>query len=378
MKFKYLFFTLLLGCFLLVLPKSQTVFAVGCLTRTVTFNGDSTWNQGPITVQCYGDSIPGPHDCHGDIVTLSPGQSANLDHCSCNIPPGDAPDGCLHIVSTPNSCNASIVGGDQSTCGENGQFISSNITGSCQATPLPSTDTPVPEVPTATPTPVPAATSAPVPTSTPTPVPAAIPTPGFSAAMCKCDGIDATPIFPGANVSFNAFAKVFGTDTNLATIRDITFSVYESPQNQPNTALRIAQSSPISSQVISQDSSAVRYKSTWNFTFPAAVNASSLYRVIAQINCVKKIAMAPPNVLAAETQPSWIQDLFNNIFKRPFDLISGLFGGGGSDQLPSAPTATTTPTQNASQRNTLQLQTIQPAKTLEKSCSLIKFQFNNQ
>lgn len=88
--------------------------------------------------------------------------------------------------------------------------------------------------------------------------------------------------------------------------------------------------------------------------------------------------MAPQSVLAATTeQPSWLQSIFSAI-GRPFDLITGLFGGGGTEQLPVTPVQALTPTQTARQKNTLQLQTIQPAQVLEKSCSLIKFQFNNQ
>jgi len=400
MKFKYLFLALLLGYFLLVLPKFQTVYAVGCLTRKVTFITDS-WSGGTITVKCYGDNPVGPNNCGGNTVTLSPGESKSMNNCSCSTPPGNAADGCLHITSKPPpGCKVVILGGDHSSCGENGQHLPSTLFGDCQAltptptrkpTPTPTRKpTPTPtraptSSPTRTPTPTPIGAPTSGPTRTPTPTPIGAPTSGptrtptptqeFSPDMCKCDGMDATTIFPGANVSFSAFAKVFGTDINLAKVKDITFSVFESQQDDPNKATLHKKSSPISSQIISQDSSAVRYKSSWNYVFPSNVNTTSLYRVIAQINCVKKIAMAPQNVLAATTQPSWIQNLFNNIFKRPFDLIAGFFGG-GPEQLSEV--ASQTPTQTASQRNTLQLKTLRPAKMLEKSCSLIKFQFNNQ
>ena len=123
MKFKYLFLALLLGYFLLVLPKFQTVYAVGCLTRKVTFITDS-WSGGTITVKCYGDNPVGPNNCGGNTVTLSPGESKSMNNCSCSTPPGNAADGCLHITSKPPpGCKVVILGGDHSSCGENGQHL---------------------------------------------------------------------------------------------------------------------------------------------------------------------------------------------------------------------------------------------------------------
>ncbi len=255
-------------------------------------------------------------------------------------------------------------------------------TGTPTPTPTPSIVPSGPPVtlPPLTPPVTPPVTSTPRPSATFTPKPPTpTPTPDlFSPAMCKCDGMEATGIFPGANVSFSAFAKVFGTDVNFAKVKDITFSVYESPENKPNTAIRIAQSSPISAQEILKDSSAIRYKSNWNFIFPANVNTSSLYRVTAQINCVKKVAMAPSNVLGEETvRPSFIQNLLS-FLRKPLDFVGGLFGGGDSELLSESPSELAVPTQTTNQRTGLQLKTIQPAQMLEKSCSLLKFKFNNQ
>lgn len=439
-----IFFIFIFNIFLFGLTTHVSYAA--CLRMTGTFTADNNWPGGTVHISCRGDDFPGISNCTGDSKDISPGETFDFQNCSC-IADGSG-EGCLHVDSVPAQCTSSTQ--SSPICGTNGNTLPADFTVSCQAPPTPTictkveddynqcggecngvnyaithrvfvkhstcgyvcedqgekpecsnltptptgagtptvtirppTSTPGAGTPTSippTPTRVPTATLTPGPTVTPTPLP-------LDLASCKCDGLDATGIFPRANVTFSAFAKVLGTNTSLATVRDITFSVYESPKNQPNTALRIAQSSAIAPQVISQSSSLIRYKSNWNFNYPYKVN--TLYRVIAQINCVKKTAMGPASVLAAQTaQPNWIQDIFAGI-GRQFDLlIVRPFFGGGSEQSSSAPAsnlpagrqgaAAATPTQTAGQRNALQLQTIQSAQVLEKSCTLIKFTFNNQ
>jgi hypothetical protein len=180
----------------------------------------------------------------------------------------------------------------------------------------------------------------------------------FREDMCKCDGMDFQAsggnqtFFPGDNVTFIAFGKVEGNDINIADLKSMTFSLYQSKLSDPNNAVRIAQSTAITPTIIQNDSNKVRYKVTWNHQIPTTVPTGTLFRVQAVIKCVAK-----PGVLGAKTQALGEQNYFTQLYT----LVAGMFAKGN--------------VLSASDEQ-LQLQPFFPgAKIQEKSCTFIKFFF---
>lgn len=92
----------------------------------------------------------------------------------------------------------------------------------------------------------------------------------FADEMCKCDGFDATTLeYPSTNpFSFQAFAKVEGTDISKALVEGIQFKMSESDKSNPNVGTIIAESPMYTPEIVSASSQKVRYKATWNLTPP--------------------------------------------------------------------------------------------------------------
>lgn len=193
-----------------------------------------------------------------------------------------------------------------------------------------------------------------VPTNTPTLTPT--PTPDFNEAMCECDSIETTPIISGQKVTFTTFGKVVGTNTSKAKIESMEYFLgEETDPTHPNNAHIVDRSGAVPAQVVANSASLVRYKTTWDKTMMSSPGTNN-FRLWTKLKCVRKTtAMASDQqrgVLAAVTSPfsSWWNSLTNS--------FSSLFGG-----------PTPTPRKN------LQLETFYPAKTIEKTCQMIRFKF---
>ena len=111
--------------------------------------------------------------------------------------------------------------------------------------------------------------------------------------MCKCDGFEAEVLeYPSDKpFVFNAFAKVEGTDISKANVESIQFKMSESDRNNPNTGTVIAQSEALTPEIVSANSSKVRYKASWSLT-PPTINPNKVYRVFSEIKCKPKTKSA--------------------------------------------------------------------------------------
>ncbi len=159
----------------------------------------------------------------------------------CKIPvasptPTDGPQCDQDCSTDPTICQKG--GGGCTACVDNGSGGKT-----CQVPPTntPTDSPPVSTPPVSTPpvsTPpvsTPPVSTPPVATKTPPPP---TPTPDFGEAMCKCDGITATPLIPGQPATFTATSKVTGSDVTKAEAKQIEFIL--TGGNDPSNRQRIA------------------------------------------------------------------------------------------------------------------------------------------
>jgi hypothetical protein len=182
--------------------------------------------------------------------------------------------------------------------------------------------------------------------------------------MCTCDGLTASqPIIPGQPVTFSANSKVVGADISKATVKDMTFFI---AVGDDLTGTLIGKSSPIATTT----SDKVEYKASYTYTMPTQVTSGQIFRAWAQIDCVQKTAMANPHVLvaAANTQTGFFGAIAN--------FFVSLFGGNNQPATDHASFESPTNTPTPSSKNSLQLQTFNPATMLPaNSCTTVRFQF---
>lgn len=213
-------------------------------------------------------------------------------------------------------------------------------------TPTPTGILPSPTI-TQTPTPTPPVTG---PTSTPTPPPADVP-----AGACKCDGIEASGIFPGKQVLVTTFAKVEGNNINVAQVTNMSYSFGVSFPNNPNIVKRLAFSSPVRAQIVERTASKVRYKTTWLFTVPQDVAKTGLvYRVWTEISCGRKVlgASTTENIGILRRAIMFLASIFNK-----FDLYKSVLG--------------------TDDKKSLQLEPVYPAEVTKDFCQSFYFKFKN-
>jgi hypothetical protein len=296
----------------------------------------SSHNQcGPGTVdQCIYTERDGSADCKRIPAANQPCssncQSGVCDsNNQCTNPPANTPK----YICRNNSCERDDA---------NGTTTDSNCNDSCRIVPPPTPAPPVPPGSSGTPRPSGAGTPRPSGASTPPPVP-------FSTAMCKCDGIQTSPLIAGQNVSITGFGKVEGADTSKAKIKDMTIYVAQDE-------IVIAKSDPLPVTVITNTAALKRYKSVWTYKLPAAVNPNSIYRIWTQENCQKQnVALLSP---LSVPNLSFLSNIF------------GLFPDNSNMELKIVSTA------NA-QSEQLKLRTLATGKVIQNSCRFVIFKFPN-
>jgi hypothetical protein len=130
----------------------------------------------------------------------------------------------------------------------------------------------------------------------------------FDDGACKCDGFNALNLQNPANSNFQfeAFAKVEGANVNKAAVKSIQFQMIKSTKANPNGGTVIATSDLLTPQIVSNDSSKVRYRSTWSVT-PPAYDPNGVYRVFANIKCDRKFASK-----SASLNESILGDTYNS------------------------------------------------------------------
>ncbi|OGH16684.1 MAG: hypothetical protein A2869_03515 [Candidatus Levybacteria bacterium RIFCSPHIGHO2_01_FULL_40_58] len=208
----------------------------------------------------------------------------------------------------------------------------------------------------------------PTPTSTPTPTP--IP---FNPAACKCDGIEYSDLFSGQQTTITSFGKVEGDDIGKAQIVDQRFFLAEGAET---TATIIGRSDLIPSSIVENTGSKVRYVSKWTFTMPQ-LKQSATYRIWSQINCQPKLqAFAPPQqpkkgVLQA------VAEAPKSFIDRMIDFLNRLFGVETQKPQETAEIDSSDLAPSPTGKRSLQIGTIYPVEVYQKTCSFIKFRFEN-
>src|SRR3989344_1662496 len=282
-------------------------------------------------------------DCTGSQYSSS-NQCAvcDLTTNTCKPPPTPTP------TKIPNACGVTCTRDADCT---GSQYSSSNQCAVCDLT----TNTCKPP-PT------------PTPTSTPTPTP--IP---FNPAACKCDGIEYSDLFSGQQTTITSFGKVEGDDIGKAQIVDQRFFLAEGAET---TATIIGRSDLIPSSIVENTGSKVRYVSKWTFTMPQ-LKQSATYRIWSQINCQPKLqAFAPPQqpkkgVLQA------VAEAPKSFIDRMIDFLNRLFGVETQKPQETAEIDSSDLAPSPTGKRSLQIGTIYPVEVYQKTCSFIKFRFEN-
>lgn len=203
--------------------------------------------------------------------------------------------------------------------------------------------------------------------------------PPFNEAMCKCDGIDTSALVPGQPARFMAFGKVEGSDTKVAEITSMVF--HFATVNADGTGTKdvpgVPKSGPIPVEVISTTPTLVRYRAVWKITIPANLDPKLTYTVFVEHPvCHQKTAQVAYSVnvsqergvLAASAQPDFWQGLKN--------WICQTFNVGCNASSNQNPPSGNQATPNPSAKDLLQLKTLNPAKVLNKDCTLVRFKFS--
>lgn len=407
---KKLLTTTFLLFFVLINP--AITFAVdqySCTSVDVSFPQTNNWPGGKVLARCKGGwestKVPIKYEdatCKGEEKEIGPGETVTLNQCDCLFN-----DGCFYIKEIPDniknaSCNVEGSGG---VCyGQNGKGTSpATITAnSCKtppgetpsqpespaitpsetppseesSTPNPS-ETPPEESPSPTPTDTPPGSTppgttpptnnTPTPTPTNTPPPTGTPPP-FSDAMCQCDGIQSTPIFPGSTSTITSFGKVTGADTSNAKIASMTYFVAKN-----NTV--IAKSDAITPGAPETSTDKVRYKTEWEYAFPNDIDPTATYRIWSQIKCDKKSLaqnFSREVVLGTQTssQPSLLQQML--------DYFTGLFNPTGQDKTANLTPRSTPNFSPLINQQQLKLGQLRPATVMNKNdtCRFLILKFN--
>lgn len=421
MKKIFLFFLFVLVFFVLqkpVIAITDEDLAASCREQNITctsidvsFSDVQNWPGDSVDVGCKG-GIFGVGEseaacCKGDRKQIKPGQSVTLNGCNCKFAQPDG-SGCFFVdrdsfsEKVKESCQVTDSGG---FCqGQNGNISTpASLSASCEAPPPPpgeespppsppsqgESPTPSPSGAEESPTPTPTITASPSasgsasptpPVTSPPSSPPVSPTPPtvtFNPAMCQCDGIQSSLIFPGQSATFTGKAKVTGTDTSAAKVADMTYFVAKD-------STVIAKSDPIPAQIVDSSPSIIHYKTSWQYTLPQNVDPNSIYRVWTQQRCVKKELAFAGNVLGTSTATS------TNLWSNFLDFILKIFGGGTNFNAtpkqtnPQPPPNVSNLPQDAStsDNKNLQLQPLYPAKILPQSkeltCRFVMFQFQNR
>lgn len=342
--------------------------------------------------------------CGGGITGVCPASSTPTLTVSWNVPSNAS---CNIFVRTgtqdyqiSNQCSGqwsstTLPNGPAVVNGGSYQLFVSNGTSSCLNRQADSTvvncaptSTPVPTTGPGTPTPtvIPTITTGPgTPTltprpGTPTPIPPT-PTPIFDANACKCDGMEASPIFIGSPATFTAFSKLEGTNNvSRGTQKFIQFFLLKENPANPNDTSTITGPINVNAELIANQSSSTkaRYKAQWLFNDTSRLEKNVTYRVFAQTRpgCMQKTTaydFSSPTraVLAAE------ETVQVSFFQKIQAWIAGLLGGftnNQTQQVTPTPRPTQQPTATPKQGNNLQLLPIYPSEILEKSCQVVRFQ----
>lgn len=197
----------------------------------------------------------------------------------------------------------------------------------------------------------------------------------FNENMCQCDGIDiGGKIVPGQKSTFVAYAKVMGTDQNLAQVQSLAFHVA-----QDNKV--IYDSNPVSVEVVSKDATMTRYKATFSYTFPANINTKSIYRVyVDSPKCSQKTAMViEPETTTSVLGTTACVDNRSDLDKW-WSSVVGIFTGNNGDPCAAASLASSdqqsaSSAPAASGDSNLQLKTFGDATVTDKSCRFVFFRF---
>ncbi len=221
-------------------------------------------------------------------------------------------------------------------------------------TPTPSATPSGTITPTRTPTP----TATPSGTITPTPI-------ASGSAKCSCDGISSSGLFGGQSVTFNGFAKVEGTDVRTSQVQSLTFVMAKGDTI-------IANSGPVTVQIVENTATKVRYKGSWQTTLPQADPTNpQQYRLWYTPTCTNKVAMTASRTVLAAQAPSG-----GNLLDGILRFFTQLFGGNGA-QNPLVPTPIPSVTPNPNKQ--LKLDSFTPAPTLAptdpaEACYMIRFE----
>lgn len=302
-----------------------------CGTLTYACNNHQTCTYGCTNGKCNPPPSSGPKPSSPLPPTVPPGGPTSPPNCVKNT--------CEPINP---SCRRCDVNGNWQK-----DFTCDNFNACCTVFP----GTP------GCPTPPPGSSPTPPGGGSPTPKPPTpTPTPDFNEAMCECDSIESTPIISGQKVTFTTFGKVIGTNTSKAKIESMEYFLgEETDPTRPNNAHIIDRSGAIPAQVVASSPSLARYKTIWSKTMMSNPSSNN-FRLWTNIKCVKKTTAMINNrqssVLAAATSP------FSSLWNSITGSFSSLFGG-------STPTS----------RKNLQLETFYPAKTIQKTCQMIRFKF---
>lgn len=250
------------------------------------------------------------------------------------------------------------------------------------------TSTPVPDAPTNTPTDTPPSNPPPgnpppgnpppdnppptdvPPTATSVP-PTATPTPDpFSEAMCKCNNMTVSQIIAGQNATFTANAKVEGSDTTYAQVKEIEFLL--SSGNNPASRTRIAGPQRMPATITSQTANLVQYQSQWTIPIPGNIQKGTDYVAQATVKCSRKTnAYDMPytaTVLSASTEQ-------RGFFGAILEFFANIFNRTPVEQQVPTPTPTVREEFATIAEGNLQLDSFAPATVTEKTCNSVKFRF---
>jgi len=216
----------------------------------------------------------------------------------------------------------------------------------------------------------------------------------FNPAMCKCDGIRTTGIFPGESVTVTAKGKVEGSDTSKAQIQNMTFA-FGSGDNASFTVLASSGPITLTSQphplkILTNTPTLIEYEAQWTFIVPGNVDPNVVYRIVNDISCQQKpnaiVQIVSVQVASVAEQPISFIDKIINFIKTLFGVHETKTVSMPQTNVNYSPTPQKTSVQtqnvNTASSQQLQLQTIYPAKILQESqadaCKMIRFQFTNQ
>lgn len=319
--------------------------------------------------QC--DEDPNNWSCNGEnlidyIVWYSgdcdPGQNAceQVDMGSV-CPAGTEAKGGTKTCSEDNECsqlgnNAECANGCCIACDPIGGQTPTSTPSASPTDVVPSpTDTPTSSDPTATPV----VTEAPTPT----------PTPSFNPAMCKCDEIEASSaIIAGGNVTFSAFGKVEGEDTNYARFTGMSFNLLASDGGTGGDVIKGSQG-PVDVSVVEETANMVRYQSDWTVQIPSNIDPNKTYAVTATPNCERKTSaqtQSQPTVLGEETESKQ-----TSFFGKIVNFFSSLFGAEQETADENGESADEDATLQQ-----LRIRDIQPANVVQKTCNTVLFKFS--